>query len=249
MSDRLQIGLDGVATEVVPDRPGAVTAAGAAFDLFVNVTFMSADAAPHGNSLYVVHFPNPPELGLSKPRKAAIRGLRMLGGMPAAVEYRSGFFDRDPGSRGSRWTTGEGEVRVSLPRGDEAVPITFVFGAGRPEPTDVVVEAAGVDLASVRVGGPVSRARALQGTAVTVHLRGEGPHHERTVVLRSDTFVPVEHGRPDTARARRSPAGHPGRARPRRACGDMVPVGRPPGGPDGVAAHLWCTGRELRVHR
>ncbi len=198
LSDRLQIGLDGVATEVVPDRPGAVTAAGAAFDLFVNVTFMSADAAPHGNSLYVVHFPNPPELGLSKPRKAAIRGLRMLGGMPAAVEYRSGFFDRDPGSRGSRWTTGEGEVRVSLPRGDEAVPITFVFGAGRPEPTDVVVEAAGVDLASVRVGGPVSRARALQGTAVTVHLRGEGPHHERTVVLRSDTFVPVEHGRPDT---------------------------------------------------
>ena len=196
LAERLRIDLTGIGTQVVPDRPGAVTDAADDYDLFVNVSFMSGDLAPHPHSIYVVHFPNPPELGLSKRKKAVIRGLRAIGGLPAAVEYRSGFFERDSGSRGVRWTTGEGVVRVTMPaRG--ATPVTFVFGAGRPAPTTVAVEADGEVLSELVVGGPVGRAEALWGTSATVLLDGDGPHNERTVTLRSDTFVPAEHGGQD----------------------------------------------------
>lgn len=196
LSERLRVDLSGIGTRVVADRPGAVTAAAAGYDLFVNVSFMSGDLAPHPRSIYVVHFPNPPELGLSRPKKAVIRGLRALGGLPAAVEYRSGFFERDSGSRGVRWTTGEAVVRLTMPA-TGAIPVTFVFGAGRPQSTRVGIETGGEVVAEVAVGGAMSRAQALRGTSATVLLSGDGPHHECTVTLRSDTFVPAEHGSHD----------------------------------------------------
>ena len=42
---------------LIDDNPASVTGAGADADLFVNVSFMSHDNAPHERSLYVVHFP------------------------------------------------------------------------------------------------------------------------------------------------------------------------------------------------
>lgn len=194
LSERLRIDLTGVGVRDVPDRKGAVTAAAGDYDLFVNVSFMSDDPAPHAKSLYVVHFPNPPELGLTRPRKAIIRGMRAVGGRPAAVEYLEGFYDRDPGSRGSRWTTGEGVVRLSLPPDQGPIPVTFVFGPGRPEPTTVTLEVDGEEAARVVVGGPLSRARSLAGVSATLPLAGLGPHHDRVVVVRSEPFVPAEHG-------------------------------------------------------
>ncbi|MEQ1787226.1 MAG: glycosyltransferase [Acidimicrobiales bacterium] len=193
LAERLRIDLDGVTARVIADRPGSVTAAARDYDLFVNVSYMSGDLAPSPQSLYVVHFPNPPELGLSKPRKAVIRGLRAVGQMPPAVEHLDGFFDRDPGALGVRWTTGAGRVRITLPPGAGPTPVTFRFGAGRPEPTVVSLAVDGHVVSEVEVGGPSGgRLDAVRGTRAHVVLTGEGPSNEQTVTILSDTFVPAD---------------------------------------------------------
>jgi glycosyltransferase involved in cell wall biosynthesis len=194
LAERLRVDLNGVTSRVIDDEPDQVTLEAGAYDLFVNVSFMSHDPAPHGQSLYVIHFPNPPELGLSKPRKAVVRGLRAVSGAPAAVEFAGGFYDRGPGLRGERWTNGEGVVRITLPEGQGSVPVTFLFGPSRPESTSVSVELDGHEVGAATVGG----GRALRSrAAVTVRLEASGPHE---LTLRSDSFSPADQGGSDTRR-------------------------------------------------
>lgn len=197
LSERLRVPLEGVRARVVTDRPGAVTTAARDYDLFVNVSFMSGDAAPSHRSLYVVHFPTPPELGLSKGKKAVIRGLRAVSGPSATLEPVEGFYDRDPGRRGVRWTTGEGVVRITLPEGAGPTPVTLVFGSGRPEATIVTVEVDGEVLGQAQVGGPTGRQRALRGSPLTVVLDGAASR-EHVLRVCSSTFVPAEGGGSDT---------------------------------------------------
>jgi glycosyltransferase involved in cell wall biosynthesis len=195
LSERLRIDLSGVRVVPVLDRPGAVTAAVRDHDLFVNVSFMSGDLAPTRRSLYVVHFPTPPELGLSKPKKAVVRGLRAVAGEPPQVELAAGFFGRDPGARGVRWTDGEATLAVTVPEGTSSVAVSVVFGPGRPDPTPVSLLVDGQPAAELEVGGSLGRLADRRGTRATVVLRGEGRHE---VAVRSDTFVPAERGGDDT---------------------------------------------------
>ena len=218
--------------QVVPDRPGAVTDAGAAFDLFVNVTFMSADAAPHAQEPLRRPLPEPAGAGPVEaaegrhPRPPDARRdagrrrvpLRLLRPRPRVARGRGG-----PRARGT--------VRVSLPRGDRPVPVTFVFGAGRPEPTDVVIE-----VRRARPGqrpGRRSACRApdaLQGTAVTVHPRAA---RVRTTSAPS-SCAPTRSCPASTVGPTPATLGVPlrgirvGRGLAAHAR-DLVPVGRPPG--------------------
>ena len=193
LSERLRVPLDGVRARVVGEAPGDITAMAAEYDLFVNVSFMSDASAPTPRSLYVVHFPTPPELALTRPKKAVVRGMRAVGGPAATVELLDGFYGRDPGPLGVQWTTGEGVVQVSVPEGTGTAPVTFVFGPGRPAPVGVTVEDGGRVLGQVQVGGPGSRVERLRGTSLTVDLDGQGAR-QHTLVVRSPTFVP---GGPD----------------------------------------------------
>jgi glycosyltransferase involved in cell wall biosynthesis len=196
LSERLRVPLDGVRSVVLPDAPTSVTDAAATYDVFVNVSFMSNDMAPSPRSLYVVHFPNPPELHLSKPRKAVVRGLRSLSRAPGGVDLVSGFYDRSPGLRGERWTDGDAVALISLPPGPP-VALRVVFGASRPEATEVAVELDGALVSTVSVGGPGGIAARRRATVVVPGSAAPRAHELR---LRSGAFTPADAGGRDRRR-------------------------------------------------
>ena len=195
LAERLQLDLSGVQVRVIEDRPGAVTEAAADYDLFVNISFMSDDAAPHPRSVYVVHFPTSPWAHLDVWKRIALRLTGVVGkSLPAAVRWGEGFFHQEPGRRGVTWTTGHGRLFITTKPG-RSTPIAIRFGDQRPrglDAVDVEVRVDGAPVASTRVGP--SRGRVLDriGRPLKLEVRSPEPDAEVEVEIRSGTFRPLD---------------------------------------------------------
>ncbi len=195
LAERLQLDLSGVQVRVLEDRPGAVTEAGADYDLFVNISFMSSDAAPHPTSVYVVHFPTSPWANLDIWKRIALRLTAVVGhSLPAAVRWGEGFYHQEPGRRGVTWTTGHGRLFITTKPG-RTTPIVLRLGDRRPaglDDVDVVVRADGAPIATARVGSSRGRLRDRLGRPVKLEVRSPARDAEVEVEICSDTFRPVD---------------------------------------------------------
>jgi glycosyltransferase involved in cell wall biosynthesis len=195
LAARLQLDLAEVKIRELDDSSGAVTRASRDYDLFVNVSYMSADRAANPHSLYVVHFPTSPEGHLSRTQRFAVRHLGAL--RTSAVmemEWGTGFYHRDRAARGPFWTNGDATLRITTPPG-RSRRVQLVFGYHRPPqlaPTTARIEIDGETAALVRLERPRNRLRAHLGQPVQVDVcsRREGQQVELRIV--SDTFVPAE---------------------------------------------------------
>jgi glycosyltransferase involved in cell wall biosynthesis len=203
LAERLQLDLSGVEVRVLEDRPGAVTEAGADYDLFVNISFMSSDPAPTPRSVYVVHFPTSPWAHLDIWKRVALRLTALVGrSLPAAVRWGEGFYHQEPGRRGVTWTTGHGRLFITTKPG-RSTPIVIRLGDRRPpglDDVEVVVRADGVQVASGRVGSSRGRVRDRFGRALKLEVRSPARDAEVAVEICSDTFRPVDVGNSDDAR-------------------------------------------------
>ncbi|HSJ19505.1 MAG TPA: glycosyltransferase [Nocardioidaceae bacterium] len=194
LSDRLRLDLSAVDLRLLDDATGEVTKASADYDLFVNVSYMSADRVTSPGSLYVVHFPTRLDGHLSRAQRAVARGLTALGTAESpTMEWGSGFYPREGRRGGVAWTNGRAKLRFRTKPG---VPtsVQFVFGRLRPPqlgPTPVRIEVAGEVAAEVELGTPASRVAARRGVAVSVDVVSPEAGVPIGVEIISDTFVPA----------------------------------------------------------
>lgn len=193
LADRLQVDLSHVKVRELDDRSGAVTMASADYDLFSNVSFMSHDRAATRRSFYVVHFPTPTSANLGPARRFVVDHLGSIrSSAMVEMEWGTGFYHREAGRRGPIWTNGSASLRFVTPP-DQPLPVNLVFGYQRPPglpPAQVRVEVDGRPSHELTLGTPPTRAHALRGHHVRLHVvsPAEGVPVEMRIV--SDTFVP-----------------------------------------------------------
>jgi glycosyltransferase involved in cell wall biosynthesis len=204
LADRLHLDLSLVDVRLVDDSSGAVTRAGADYDLFVNVSYMSADRAPSGSSLYVVHFPSPLDGHLSRLECLVARQIagRRGGLPPVSMEWGDGFYGREQGGRRVAWTNGRAKLRFTTPLG-VGTPVDFVFGHLRPPqlgPTTVRIEVDGEVAAEVELVPPASRIAARRGVSARIEVMSAAEDAPVEVELISDAFVPADVGDVDDHR-------------------------------------------------
>lgn len=195
LAERLQLDLSGVRVRELPDRSGAATAASAEYDLFANVSFMSADRAASRRSFYVVHFPTPTAAQLPSHKRFVVNHLSgVRSSMMAHMDWGTGFYHRESGRRAPIWTNGEGHLQFTTPPG-RGLPLEIIFGYHRPPslpPAEVSIEVAGRTAAGFRLGAPRSRVHALRGRPVRVTVCSPREGEPVDVRILSDTFVPAE---------------------------------------------------------
>jgi glycosyltransferase involved in cell wall biosynthesis len=193
LADRLQIDLSKVKVRELDDRSGVVTAASADYDLFTNVSFMSHDRAASRRSVYVVHFPTPTIVNLGPARRFVVDHLGSIrSSAMVEMEWGTGFYHREAGRRGPIWTNGSASLRFVTPP-DQPLPVNLVFGYQRPpglRPAQVRVEVDGRAVRELTLGTAPTRAHALRGHHMRLHVASpaEGVPVEMRIV--SDTFVP-----------------------------------------------------------
>lgn len=196
LAERLQLDLTGVTMRLLDDVPGAVSAASADYDVFVNVSFMSRDRAAHLHSLYVVHFPTPVDSHLAPWKRALLaRSGRLRPPVDISLEWGSGFWHRDRGLRGVTWTSDRSSLYFTT-RPGAPVPVELVFGHQRPAALGVCtveVEVPGDGLHVVEVHPPRGRFDARRGTSLRFSACSPSPGVPVEVVIRAQqTFVPAE---------------------------------------------------------
>jgi glycosyltransferase involved in cell wall biosynthesis len=194
---RMGMDLSRCTVRVLRDRPGVLTKASADYDLFVNVSFGSAEpnAAPHG--VYVVHFPTAGDTDLTAAQRLAIRTLGSLVRRQAVdTEWGTGFYPREQGGRPRVfWTSGEATLLV-VPDNERSVPVRLAFVDRRPPgvgPATVQVDVDGRQVAELVVGGEgAGRLARRRPTTVVVDVPAQTGGADVPVTIRSDTFVPAE---------------------------------------------------------
>jgi glycosyltransferase involved in cell wall biosynthesis len=195
LAERLHLGLSNVGVRVVDDDAGGVTEAARDYDLFVNVSYMSADPAPTTRSLYVVHFPSPLDGHLGGLQRAvASRFRRLHRSVNARMQWGQGFYHREEGNRGVAWTNGDAHVRFIT---DPGSPITvlLVFARRRPRelgPTPVRIEVDGEVRTEVALSPPRSRVDGRRPVVAKVEIKSAAPGVPVDVRILSDTFVPAD---------------------------------------------------------
>jgi glycosyltransferase involved in cell wall biosynthesis len=195
LGERLQLDLSRLKARQLDDRTGVVTDASADYDLFVNVSFMSADRAASRRSLYVVHFPTAPNAHLGAVARFVVRRLGSIrSSLMVGMEWGTGFYHRERGRRPPMWTNGEAILRFTTPP-RQTVPIELLFSHHRPPqlpPTTVRIELDGEPAAQLELARPSSRLQARR--PVTVRVPVASPSEGTPVEMRilSDTFVPAE---------------------------------------------------------
>ena len=198
LSERLRLDLRGCEQRVVEDSPGAILRAGAEADLFVNVSFMSRDAAPTRRSLYVVHFPTGPEQAIPAWKRSIAGAARHVpGGLPpVSLEWWRGFHTPEVGGRGVLWTDGDAVLRVTTPT-DTTVPVRLALGFQRPAAagsTTVEVDVDGERVAAADLGEPTGAMERFRGRALAFSVRSPAPAQPVEIRIRSGSFVPAEVG-------------------------------------------------------
>ena len=196
LGERLLLDLSGVGVDVLDDDLG-VTRASAAYDLFVNASYLSWDANRARHGLFIVHFPGPrPERAEQARRWIAGRARGALAGDGATVELGERFYTPESTRlHGIRWTGGDAELIVSSPTGGR-VPVTVLLGRYLPPevaPLEVTAEVDGAVVGRATVDVPASRADRRRSVALrfTVDVP---PGEPVRVDLRCPAWVPAEAG-------------------------------------------------------
>jgi glycosyltransferase involved in cell wall biosynthesis len=193
LADRLHLDLAKVDVRVIDDEPGSVTGASHDYDLFVNVSYLSADKAGIPHSVYVVHFPAPLDGHLGPGRRMLTKVLGGPRGLES-MEWGEGFHLRDPGARSVAWTSGEGTLRFVTQPGRK-VHLSLVFGHHRPPqlgPGAVRIEVDGEPRAELLLTPPTSRLESQRGVVAGVDIESPRVGVPVEVKIISDTFVPAE---------------------------------------------------------
>ena len=194
LGERLQLDLSALTVEQVEaDRAGAVAAASASYDLFVNASFLSRDANRARRGVYVVHFPGFRPSGrhraLGRVGRAA-RALGVSGGVRVALG--DGFYSPESARLHTlHWTSGEAELQITAQKPGRH-RVTLLLGRYVPAwvaPIDVTVELDGRVLGTATITSPEGR-RDRRRT-VPLAFEVETP---ATVVLRSRSWVPHDQG-------------------------------------------------------
>ena len=198
LAERLRLDLSECTTRVIDDTPRSLGDAARASDLFVNVSFMSYDPAPHERSLYVVHFPTSLDAHLSGLQRAVIRrsGWLRRTALPVSFQWGSGFHHREGGRRSTAWTDGEASLSI-ITDPEHPVRVKLLFGFQRPAsagPAGLVVCVGGKPVASDDLIGPPSTAERLLGRGLDFEVVSPAPDVAVDVTIRSTTFVPNEIG-------------------------------------------------------
>ncbi len=195
LAERLHLDLGAVTVRVLEDRPGAVPDASADYDVFVNVSFMSADRAAHHRSVYVVHFPTSVDGHIAPWKRAVLARSGWLRPRSVRLDWGPGFHHADAGGRGVTWTSERAVLRVTTDPG-LSVPVELRLGHQRPAALGtchVVVEADGEEVAAIELARPEGRVAARSGTPVRFLVRSPAPGVPVEVAIRtSETFVPAD---------------------------------------------------------
>lgn len=200
LGERLQLDLTGAGItveQIEADRAGAVAAATASYDLFVNASFLSRDANRARRGVYVVHFPGFRPSGrhraLGRIGRAA-RTLGVSGGVRVALG--DGFYSPESARLHTlHWTSGEAELLVTAPTPGRH-KVTVLVGRYVPAwvaPIEATVEHEGAALATATITSPEGRRDRRRTVPLTfeVDVPAEGPV---TLVLRSRSWVPHDQG-------------------------------------------------------
>ena len=204
LGERLQLDLSGVDVHrVEADRAGAVSAATAAFDLFVNASFLSRDGNQARRGVYVVHFPGfrPSTLHRALGRVGRVaRSLGLSGGVE--VSLGDGFYSPESARLHTlHWTSGEAEltVRARTPGRHQVTLLLGRFVPAALAPTEVAVEQDGQVLGRATIDPPTGRFDRHRTVPLTFEVdipAGPGPTPPRpatepvTVTLSSPGWVP-----------------------------------------------------------
>lgn len=193
LEERFGLDLHRVGTRTVSDEPGAVSDASELYELFINVSFMSADYSRAPHSIYVVHFPSPIGGTLTGWRRAVapLSAVVHRGAQPVPDEWGEGFYPTERHRHPVTWTDGHAEIRL-LPR-SEQVDLRLRFGRHRPPeagPATVVVEVDGQASGSVTV--PVRTSRFARPVELVVPVQRRADDRPSRVLITSDTFKPSD---------------------------------------------------------
>lgn len=196
LSERLRLDLTRCTVREVEDIPRQVQEVAAESDLFVNVSFMSRDPAPHPRSFYVVHFPAAPDGHLPKWQRVIARRSGWIRGraLPVSFEWGTGFHHREERLRSVSWTDGEASLRVLTEPGSP-VPLRLAFGFQRPPeagPADLRVFVDEVEVASPDLSVPPTLHERIGGRLVKCTVVSSEPDVPVDITIRSATFVPAE---------------------------------------------------------
>jgi glycosyltransferase involved in cell wall biosynthesis len=196
LGERLHLDLSGLGVQQVPDHAGGVTAASAAYDVFVNASYRSGDPSRAGRGVYVVHFPGPRPTRLERARhRLAGAGADRLGGGASVVLDEGFYLPEGTTRRPLRWTSGEATLRVTS-RSAARVPVAVLLARVLPPavtPVEVTAEVDGKTVGRTVVDAPASRLDRRRTSVLHLALDVE-PGVPATVVLRSPTWVPAEAG-------------------------------------------------------
>jgi glycosyltransferase involved in cell wall biosynthesis len=196
LGERLHLDLADVGVDVLDDDLG-VTRASAAYDLFVNASYLSWDANRARHGMFVVHFPGPRPHRVEQARRwiaGRARGALASGGV--SVELGERFYTPESTRlHGIRWTGGDAELVVTSAAGGP-VPVTVLLGRYLPAavaPVEVTAEVDGavVGRATVDVpASPLDRRRSVALRFVVDAPPAEPVH----VDLRCPAWIPAEVG-------------------------------------------------------
>jgi len=196
LAERLNLDLSDVTVDVLDDELG-VARASAAYDLFVNASYLSWDANRARHGIFIVHFPGPrPDATERSRRWLAARAARVLVPGTVAVELGDRFYTPESTRLHSvRWTGGDAELVVSSVTGGR-VPVTVLLGRYLPPavaPLDVVAEVDGAVVGRVAVEARTSRLDRRRTVALSFPVDVPAGGHVR-VDLRCRSWVPAELG-------------------------------------------------------
>ncbi len=202
LGERLQLDLSGLDVRVLDLTPTCVEEAGVDYDLVVNASYMSSAACTARHGLYYVHFPHPPMRDAGGLKGLAVRRLRPLLRIPGLeVAEETGLHpDEAVGRWRIRWTTGEAEVVLRVPPGEEVpfqVDLLRMVPAAEPVPVQILVD--GHEQASVILESRSSRTQ-WPLVSVTVTLTGPADGRLVKVGIRSPSMVPAARGDSDDMR-------------------------------------------------
>lgn len=192
---RMGMDLSRCTLRVLRDRVGVLTKASADYELFINVSFASAEPSAARHGIYVVHFPSAGDTDLTAVQRLAIRAFGPLVRRQAVdTEWGAGFYPREGGRPRVFWTSGSATFLVVADR-DQAVPVRLAFVDRRPPgvgPASVQVAVDGEQVADLVVGGGGGRLARRRTTEVVVDVPPRPGGADVPVTITSDTFVPAE---------------------------------------------------------
>lgn len=198
IGERLLLDLGGVEVQQVEaDRAGAVAEASAAFDLFVNASFLSRDSNRARRGVYVVHFPGFRQPPLHRVLGAVSRFARdrgLAGGV--TVTMADGFYSPEPARLHTlQWTSGEAELLI---RARTTGRHTVTLLLGRYLPTEVAPVEVSVELDDEVIGTATITAperRLDRRRVVPLSFEVDAAADEPVVVtVRSPVWVPATFG-------------------------------------------------------